>query len=83
MDKQAPTAVGVDFGGTSIKLGVCRGADLLEVEDPIPTQGHGAPEALIKIIADRIAKLRAKHSGIGAVGVGVPSDQEQAVWLSL
>src|SRR4051794_1941657 len=72
MEKQAPVAVGVDFGGTSIKLGVCRGADLLETEEPIPTQGHGGPEALIRIIADRIAKLRTKYSDIGAVGVGVP-----------
>ena len=53
MDKQAPTAVGVDFGGTSIKLGVCRGADLLETDEPIPTQGHRGPEALIRIIAER------------------------------
>jgi glucokinase len=72
MDKQAPTAVGVDFGGTSIKLGVCRGADLLETDEPIPTQGHRGPEALIRIIADRVAKLQEKHEGIAAIGVGVP-----------
>jgi glucokinase len=72
MDKQALTAVGVDFGGTSIKLGVCRGAELLETNDPIPTQGHAGPESLIRIIADRIAGLRARHRDIAAIGVGVP-----------
>jgi glucokinase len=72
MDKQALTAVGVDFGGTSIKLGVCRGAELLDTDEPIPTQGHPGPEALIRVIADRIANLRAKHRDIAAIGVGVP-----------
>lgn len=66
------TAVGVDFGGTSIKLGVCRGAELLETDEPIPTQGHDGPEALIRVIADRVAKLRTKHQDIAAIGVGVP-----------
>jgi glucokinase len=72
MDKQALTAVGVDFGGTSIKLGVCRGADLLETDEPIPTQGHHGPEALIRVIADRVGALRQKHKDIAAIGVGVP-----------
>jgi glucokinase len=72
MDNKALTAVGVDFGGTSIKLGVCRGADLLEVDAPIPTQGHDGPEALIRVIADRVAQLRGKHPDISAIGVGVP-----------
>lgn len=72
MSDSAPVAVGVDFGGTSIKLGVCRGADLLEVDAPIPTQGHDGPVALIRIIADRVAALRARHQEIRAIGVGVP-----------
>ena len=66
------SAVGVDFGGTSIKLGVCRGASLLETDEPIPTQGHDGPAALIRVIADRVANLRKKHPDIAAVGVGVP-----------
>ncbi|WP_038161391.1 ROK family protein [Verrucomicrobium sp. BvORR106] len=72
MSDSAPVAVGVDFGGTSIKLGVCRGADLLEVDEPIPTQGHDGPVALIRVMADRIAKLQERHPEICAVGVGVP-----------
>lgn len=72
MQNKTVTAVGVDFGGTSIKLGVCHGADLLEVDEPIPTQGHATPTALIRIIADRVEALRKKHPAIAAVGVGVP-----------
>lgn len=66
------TAVGVDFGGTSIKLGVCEGANLLEIDEPIPTQGHNGPEALIRVISDRVTKLREKYPKIAAIGVGVP-----------
>ncbi|HEY2573820.1 MAG TPA: ROK family protein [Verrucomicrobiaceae bacterium] len=66
------TAVGVDFGGTYVKVGVCRGADLLETDEPIPTADHPGPEALIRAIAERIAKLRSRHKDIAAVGVGVP-----------
>ncbi len=62
----------MDFGGTSVKLGVCRGADLLETDEPIPTADHPGPEALIRVMAERIARLRARHPEIAAVGVGVP-----------
>jgi glucokinase len=68
----APAAVGVDFGGTFVKIGVCRGAELLETDEPIPTADHPGPDALIRAIAERIAKLRVRHPGIKAVGVGVP-----------
>ena len=66
------TSIGVDFGGTSIKLGVCRGAELLATDEPIPTQGHASPTALIRVIADRVEGLKAKYPEIAAVGVGVP-----------
>lgn len=72
MDVKTQTAVGVDFGGTSIKLGVCRGAELLELDAPIPTAGYAGPGALIRIIADRVAGLRAKYPDIMAIGCGVP-----------
>ena len=71
-DPSASTAVGVDFGGTFVKIGVCRGADLLETDEPIPTADHPGPDALIRAMAERIAILRARHPGIKAVGVGVP-----------
>ena len=66
------TAVGVDFGGTFVKIGVCRGGDLLETDTPIPTADHQGPDALIAAMAQRIAKLRDKHPDIATIGVGVP-----------
>ena len=72
MNNSIPVAVGVDFGGTSVKLGVARGADLLEVDEPIPTAGFNGPHALISEMARRVEKLRTRHPEICAVGVGVP-----------
>lgn len=66
------TAVGIDFGGTSVKLGVCRGADLLHSDEPILTAAHPGPTALINEMAARISKLRQTYTDIAAVGVGVP-----------
>lgn len=66
------TAVGVDFGGTTVKLGVCRAGELLDTVEPIPTADHPGPEALIRAMAERIAGLRRRHPEIAAVGVGVP-----------
>lgn len=66
------TSIGIDFGGTSVKLGVCRGPDLLHVDEPIPTAAHPGPNALITAMADRVAALRLLYPAIAAIGVGVP-----------
>jgi glucokinase len=66
------TAVGVDFGGTFIKLGVCRGGELLESGEPIPTAAHSGPVAQVAIIAERVKAMRQRHPDIAAIGVGVP-----------
>lgn len=72
MENKVVTAVGVDFGGTSVKLGVCRGEELLETDSPIPTADHPGPQALIKAIADRVKAMQQRYPEIAAIGVGVP-----------
>jgi glucokinase len=72
MDKQAVTSVGVDFGGTFVKMGVCRGGVLLEASEPIPTADHQGSDALIRAIASRVEKMKEEFPEIAAVGVGVP-----------
>jgi glucokinase len=69
---RSPLAIGLDFGGTSVKLGVCRGADLVARSEPIPTQGHTTVDSLVQAMVERIAALRAEHPEIAAVGAGVP-----------
>lgn len=66
------TAIGIDFGGTSVKIGVCRGAELLHSDEPIITAEHPGPSALIGEMAKRVAKLREQFPDIAAIGVGVP-----------
>lgn len=65
-------SIGIDFGGTSVKLGVCRGADILHTDEPIVTAAHPGPTALIGAMAERVEKLRERFPGIAAIGVGVP-----------
>jgi len=72
MQDSQHTSIGIDFGGTSVKLGVCRGAELLHTSEPIPTAAHPGPNALIGAMADRVAALRQQFSDIAAIGVGVP-----------
>jgi len=72
MQDSTITSIGIDFGGTSVKLGVCRGAELLQLDEPIQTAAHPGPSALINEMAARVAKLRTAYPAIAAVGVGVP-----------
>jgi glucokinase len=72
MSETAKTSIGIDFGGTSVKLGVCRGAELLVTDDPIPTANFAGPAALIGEMAVRVEKLQKQYPAICAIGVGVP-----------
>jgi glucokinase len=72
MQDSQTTSIGIDFGGTSVKLGVCRGAELLQIDEPIPTAAHPGPNALIGAMAERVAKLQQQFPNIAAIGVGVP-----------
>jgi glucokinase len=66
------SSVGIDFGGTSVKLGVCRAGELLCTDEPIPTADFHGPHALINEMAARVANLRVTFPDIAAIGVGVP-----------
>ena len=66
------TCVGIDFGGTAVKIGVCRSGRLLSSDDPIPTAQYSGPQALIAEMARRVARFRDEFGDIGAIGVGVP-----------
>ena len=72
MAESEKTSIGIDFGGTSVKLGVCRGDELLVTDTPIPTAQFHGPAALIGEMAARVAHLRKTYPAICAIGVGVP-----------
>ena len=64
--------IGIDFGGTSIKLAVVEGADLVSEIFRIPTQEHAGPDSLIAAISDRVDEVRLKFPNAAAIGIGVP-----------
>ncbi|HEY2422958.1 MAG TPA: ROK family protein [Chthoniobacterales bacterium] len=68
----AAAAIGVDFGGTSVKPGVVRDGVILERGNVIPTRQDGNTTALIRTIADEINRLKACHPDVEAVGFGLP-----------
>jgi glucokinase len=66
------TTLGIDFGGTFVKIGVCRGDELVFQDEAIETKAHPGSNALIGAMAERIVKLREQYTDIAAIGVGVP-----------
>ena len=71
MTSDAP-AIGIDFGGTSVKLGVVRHADVVDHAPPISTQDFDGADPLLEAIIRCVEDLRARHRGIAAIGVGMP-----------
>lgn len=67
-----PLAVGIDFGGTSVKCGVVDGAKIIEYADRLTTKDYPDAATLIDAMAHTVAGLRQKHPGIAAVGIGMP-----------
>lgn len=77
--------IGVDFGGTSVKVAAARGAELLSGIIRIPTQDHEGADRLIEAIVERVGGLREEFPEIRALGVGVPGaiDFERGVTYNL
>ena len=68
----SPLAIGIDFGGTTIKFGVVSGSDVIDSAPAITTDDYTEPEPLIRAITRVIEDLRHRHEDISAIGVGVP-----------
>ena len=65
-------AIGIDFGGTSIKSAVVHEGRLLAHGEPIDTEQFPNKNALLDEILRVIAALRAQHPEVAAIGVGLP-----------
>ena len=64
--------LGIDFGGTTIKMGVCAGADITQKLDPIQTEDSDTPEAFVELVRKQVGSLSQAGSKVSAIGVGVP-----------
>ena len=69
--------IGVDLGGTAIKLGRFRQDGTCLKAVSLPTPQPPIPDVVVKTIADAINELNCDHSSI-AVGFGVPGPTDTA-----
>ena len=67
-----PTAIGIDFGGTTVKCGLVEGKKVKARVPPLPTREFRDHDALLAAIREAINKLRALDSKIAAIGAGLP-----------
>lgn len=68
----SPVAIGVDFGGTSVKLGLVQAGALTLRADSIFTPSHATGELLLAAIVTAVDGLCARHPEARAIGVGLP-----------
>jgi glucokinase len=67
-----PLAIGIDFGGTSVKTGVLYRSNIIDEAPRIDTQEFEEAGPLIEKIHQTIEDLRARHPKISAIGIGMP-----------
>ena len=70
--KTTRPAIGIDFGGTTIKSAVVHEGRLLAHGDHIDTEHFKDEPSLLAEILRVIAALRGEHPEVAAVGVGLP-----------
>lgn len=68
----SPLTIGIDFGGTTVKIAVVFQSHIIDHAPPIATQDFSGPDQLIDAMVRVVEDLRARHPGIVAIGVGVP-----------
>ncbi len=65
-------AIGIDFGGTSVKPGVVADGKVIEFAERISTRSHTGAEALLAAVVRAVEELRGKHPEVCALGAGLP-----------
>jgi glucokinase len=65
-------AIGIDFGGTSVKPGVVSGREIIARSQPIPTRQHDGADSLLGAVFREVATLREQHPEVCALGAGLP-----------
>ena len=65
-------AIGIDFGGTTVKIGVVQGSEVLDKAPSIATTEYRDAPSLIEDICRTIEELRKRFPDLAAVGAGMP-----------
>ncbi len=67
-----PHAIGIDFGGTTIKSALVLDGQILERGALIDTQSCAGPDGIVESLVKVIESLRALEPRVCAVGIGLP-----------
>lgn len=65
-------AIGIDFGGTSVKPGVVSGHKIIARSEPIATRQHDSADSLLAAVFRDVEILRQQHPEVCALGAGLP-----------
>lgn len=65
-------SIAVDFGGTSIKIAVTQGTEILQKATPLPTAAYDSPQAIMEAMCATIKELLHTHPQAVAIGLGMP-----------
>ena len=69
-------AIGIDFGGTSVKVALIHGSKIVAHGEPVPTQQYAGPTPLLEALGERIINLSRTASQHGEdkppIGIGLP-----------
>lgn len=79
---QQPTVIGIDLGGTAIKIGqfLSDGTCLKWMTLPTPQPPH--PEDVVSVISDAVQKLQSEHQA-SAIGIGTPGPTDASGRVAL
>ena len=67
-----PVSIGIDFGGTTIKLGLVQAGRLRQRAESLPTTAFSDAPSLLAGILRAVDGLRALEPGVVAIGAGLP-----------
>ncbi len=65
-------AIGIDFGGTSVKIAVVFQSHIIDQAPPIATQEFTSRDELIEAMVRTVEDLQTRHPAVKFVGVGMP-----------
>ena len=65
-------AIGVDLGGTAVKVGLIDSVDRVVSSIQIATEASAGPDHVIDRIVEGIGRLDASHESLTGIGIGAP-----------
>ena len=74
------SAIGIDFGGTSVRVGLVIDGKIIDKRPPLDTQSFAGSPPLINAMVREAEALREAHpeSPVGALGIGMPGFVDHA-----